>query len=124
MTDTTDLKTIPTLASLDFDETLAFYGDVLGFACGYRDDDYLILIRGPLELHFWRTGDRAICEATSCYIRGGGVPALYEAFRTRPFGRGRISHLVVRPWGMQEFYIWDPHGNLLRFGCAPQETAG
>ena len=21
-----------------------------------------------------------------------------------------------------EFYIFDPHGNLLRFGCAPEEV--
>jgi len=23
----------------------------------------------------------------------------------------------VRPWNMKEFYIHDPHGNLLKFGC-------
>ena len=22
----------------------------------------------------------------------------------------------VRPWGMREFYVIDPHGNLLKFG--------
>jgi len=25
---------------------------------------------------------------------------------------------------MKEFYIHDPHGNLLRFGCRPEEAAG
>ncbi|RUU94710.1 VOC family protein, partial [Mesorhizobium sp. M6A.T.Cr.TU.017.01.1.1] len=29
---------------------------------------------------------------------------------------------TVRPWNMKEFYVWDPHGNLLRFGCAPEEV--
>jgi hypothetical protein len=28
----------------------------------------------------------------------------------------------VRPWNMKEFHIHDPHGNLLRFGCAPEEV--
>lgn len=23
---------------------------------------------------------------------------------------------VVRPWGMKELYVIDPHGNLLKFG--------
>jgi hypothetical protein len=22
----------------------------------------------------------------------------------------------VRSWGMEEFYVWDPHGNILTFG--------
>jgi hypothetical protein len=29
---------------------------------------------------------------------------------------GRISAPVDRDWGMREFYIWDPDGNLLKFG--------
>jgi hypothetical protein len=28
--------------------------------------------------------------------------------------------MEVRPWNMEEFYIHDPHGNLLRFGRIPQ----
>ncbi|TIM43459.1 MAG: VOC family protein, partial [Mesorhizobium sp.] len=33
-----------------------------------------------------------------------------------------LSPFTVRPWNMKEFYVWDPHGNLLRFGCAPEEV--
>ena len=29
---------------------------------------------------------------------------------------GRISEVQDREWGMREFYVWDPNGNLLRFG--------
>ncbi len=32
--------------------------------------------------------------------------------------RARLSEFSVQPWNMKEFYIHDPHGNLLRFGCA------
>ena len=28
----------------------------------------------------------------------------------------RFTPLANRPWGMQEFYVHDPHGNLLKFG--------
>ena len=29
---------------------------------------------------------------------------------------GRIDELADMPWGMREFHLWDPHGNLLRIG--------
>ena len=37
-------------------------------------------------------------------------------------GVPQLSGFEVRPWNMKEFYIFDPHGNLLRFGCAPEEV--
>ncbi len=109
---------IPVLASLDIGESADFYERQLGFTVE-RDDDYLIARRGGMELHFWLAADRIHPENTSCYIRGGQVPALYAEFRAR--GVPNLSEFAVRPWNMKEFYIRDPHGNLLRFGCAPQE---
>jgi hypothetical protein len=88
---------------------------------GYEHADYLIVRREAMELHFWRTAERQFPENTSCYIRGGQVPALYDEFRAR--GVPRLSDFAVRPWNMKEFYLHDPHGNLLRFGCAPEELA-
>jgi len=114
----TDLAiTIPVLASLDLAETQAFYTDGLGFAAVYRDDRYLIVRRDAMELHFWLTDDRRFPENTSCYIRGGQIDQLYEEFRAA--GIERLSALELRPWDMVEFYIHDPHGNLLRFGRNP-----
>ena len=52
---------------------------------------------------------------TSCYIRGGQVAALHEEYSAR--GLPNLSPCRVRPWNMEEFYIHDPHGNLLKFGC-------
>lgn len=113
------IEVLPVLPSLDLDETLAFYGDGLGFAeIVFRDENYLILRRMPgMELHFWRTEDRRLCEATSVYLRGGGIAALHREFGER--GIARPTPMSVRPWGMEEFYIHDPHGNLLRFGKIP-----
>ena len=31
-----------------------------------------------------------------------------------------LSPFLVRDWNMEEFYVWDPHGNLLKFGRIPQ----
>jgi catechol 2,3-dioxygenase-like lactoylglutathione lyase family enzyme len=120
---TPDVEVLPVLPSLDLAETRDFYSDHLGFeATVYKDEGYLILRRGPMELHFWKAADRALCEQTSVYIRGDIGP-LHTEFSAR--GVPGITDLQVRPWGMREFYIHDPHGNLLRFGQAwPPEPTG
>ncbi len=108
-------RCFPILASLDLAETLDFYRDQLGFT-GQVFGDYGIVKRDAMELHFWLTTRRADAEHTSCYIRGGQVPALHAEFAAR--GVPRLSPFELRPWGMHEFHLHDPHGNLLRFGCA------
>ena len=80
--------TVPVLASLDLDTTLAFYCDRLGFA------------------------ERHIAENTSCYVRGD-TQALHADFQARGLP---LAAPVVREWGMRELYVIDPHGNLVKFG--------
>ena len=113
------IEVMPVLPSLDIDETLAFYRDSLVFSrIVHQTPDYLILRRDNMELHFWRTDNRDLCEASSVYLRGGGIGALHQEFTAR--GVARLSEMLVRAWNMEEFYIHDPHGNLLRFGRIPQ----
>jgi hypothetical protein len=116
---TDSARCIPILASLDIEESLAFYTGQLGFT-GERIGDYLIIRRDNMEIHFWLANDRRYPENTSCYVRGGQVAALYEEFKAR--GVERLSEFEVRPWNMKEFFLHDPHGNLLRFGCSPEEA--
>ena len=113
------VEVLPMLPSLSIAESRDFYRDKLGFEeVVYEDRDYLIVRRDfighPMEIHFWLTDDRKLCEASGVYIRGGGIDALHEEFTRR--GVPKISPMSVRPWGMEEFYIWDPHGNILKFG--------
>jgi catechol 2,3-dioxygenase-like lactoylglutathione lyase family enzyme len=117
---TDNARCIPVLASLNIDESHDFYVHLLGFsAVVYRAHNYLIVRRDEMEFHFWLADDRIHPEHTSCYIRGGQVVALYEEYSRR--GVPQLSSFEVRPWNMKEFYIFDPHGNLPRFGCAPGE---
>lgn len=113
-------RCIPILASLDIAGTLAFYREQLGFG-GEALGDYAIVRREAMEIHFWLSRDRIHPEHTGCYIRGGQVAALHAEFAAR--GVPRLSPFLTRPWNMAEFHLHDPHGNLLRFGCAPQEMA-
>jgi catechol 2,3-dioxygenase-like lactoylglutathione lyase family enzyme len=113
------IEVLPVLPSLDIAETLAFYRDELGFkAVVYQAADYLILRRDEMELHFWLMDDRSLCERTSVYLRGGGIALLHAEYDAR--GVKSLTALEVRPWNMEEFYIHDPHGNLLRFGRITQ----
>jgi catechol 2,3-dioxygenase-like lactoylglutathione lyase family enzyme len=113
-------RCIPILASLNIAQTRDFYVGQLGFSGTYEEDNYLIVRRNEMEIHFWLAKDRIHPENTSCYIRGGQVPALHAEFSTR--GVPGLSDFAVRPWNMKEFFIHDPHGNLLRFGCIPEEA--
>jgi catechol 2,3-dioxygenase-like lactoylglutathione lyase family enzyme len=116
------IDVLPVLPSLDIGETLAFYRDKLGFdVTVYEENDYLILRREDMELHFWLTDDRSLCEKTSVYLRGGGIGDLHREFTEKNVER--MSEMSVRPWNMEEFYIHDPHGNLLRFGRIPRGGA-
>lgn len=110
---------IPTLASLDIPASRAFYEGQLGFAATYEETGYLIVKRDAMELHFRLTDNPAIPAAGTVYIRGGQVPALHAEYDGRAVPG--LSAFTVQPWNMKEFHLRDPHGNLLRFGCAPEE---
>jgi uncharacterized glyoxalase superfamily protein PhnB len=99
----------PILASMDHAETIAFY-QRLGFSLAVAGD-YVVMRRGDIELHFWKCEERHIAENTGCCIRSDDVDALYAEFIA--------SGVTAKPpedraWGMREFYVIDPSGNLLR----------
>ncbi|MEL6202376.1 MAG: VOC family protein [Pseudomonadota bacterium] len=109
------LKALPVLPTLNIRETIQFYQGELGFdAMVFGDEHYLIVRRGEIKLHFWLTTRRDFCENSSVYIRGDAIDALHAEFSLRE--DIKIMPLMDREWGMREFYVNDPHGNLLRFG--------
>ena len=105
----------PILPARDVGMTAGWYRDKLGFRVGLHAGDYAIVQRDGIELHFWKCDDRRIAENTSAYIRVDDVDGLRPQLAKAAEG-GRISPVESREWGMREFYVWDPSGNLLRFG--------
>lgn len=105
--------TVPVLASLGLDESRDFYVSHLGFRLLRQDADYLMLARDGAELHFWLCADRHVAKNTSCYVRTGDCQALFDEFSRHGLA---LQPPVLRPWGMKELYVIDPHGNLLKFG--------
>ena len=112
---------IPTLPSRSVRDTLAFYrrlgfeGEILG-----DGDPYAILRRGTVELHFFAHDELRPAESSAgCYIRVSDAESIYQAFALAQLSRRGIPRqdaLEDKPWGMREFAIVDPDGNLLRIG--------
>lgn len=107
-------KAIPVLASLDMARTLAFYADVLGFTTHHvAGFTYGIAVRGDTELHFWDCADPHIAQNTSCYLRVDDIQAVYDELSQR---LPKLQPVVHTSWGMDELYVIDPDGNLIKFG--------
>lgn len=112
---------IPILPSRSVSDTVAFYKR-LGFEGGVHqfNSSYAILRRGEVELHFF-THEELLPEESSagCYIRVLDVEKFYrECSSSQLPGKGipRMETLENKPWGLREFAIIDPDGNLLRIG--------
>lgn len=102
-------------STLAFFEQLGFSGEILGAA-----DDYAIVTRGGIEIHFFvHTGVIPSESFAGCYIRVGDVDTLYQAFSHAGLPRlgiPRMDRLENKPWGMKEFAVVDEDGNLYRIG--------
>ncbi|MDO9478134.1 MAG: VOC family protein [Pseudohongiella sp.] len=116
---THDIDVIPTLPSRSLPATIAFYAN-LGFEGELIDDNYAILCRGPIELHFFPHPDLNPAECYSgCYVRMNNVDDLHaELMAANLPARGipRLERVEDKPWGMREFALLDNDGNLIRFG--------
>lgn len=111
-------ETIPILPARDIAETVVFYAR-MGFDELRRYEGfgapYLILRRDEVELHFVhspaldpRTNDHA------CYLRLADAQAVYDEWE--PIGIPGLHPIGDTPWGMREFSVGDPSGNLIRIG--------
>ena len=112
---------IPILPSRSIAETTAFY-QRLGFEGGPHafDSAYGILRLGDVELHFFLHPELVPEQSfAGCYIRVLDVERLYRACSSAHLPTECIPRMVAldeKPWGLREFAVVDPDGNLLRIG--------
>ena len=112
----------PILPSRDLAETRAFY-ERLGFVPwfgGRAPWDYEIVSRGNLVVHFFTHRDLTPAGSNAgCYWRVKDADRLYQEFAKLNLpaeGIPRLTAPVDQPWGMHEFTLVDPSGNLVRVG--------
>lgn len=112
---------IPILPSRSIPATVAFYRQ-LGFEGDAHafDSGYAIMQRGAVEIHFFTHKELVPAESSAgCYLRVLDVESIYRAFAACSLpkqGIPRMDTLEDKPWGLREFAVVDPDGNLLRIG--------
>jgi catechol 2,3-dioxygenase-like lactoylglutathione lyase family enzyme len=112
---------IPILPSRSVDDTVTFFKR-LGFDGGAHEFDsgYAILRRGTVELHFFTHRELVPADSSSgCYIRVMDVENFYRSCLPSQLPRTgipRMDALENKPWGLREFAVIDPDGNLIRIG--------
>ena len=102
------------------DETAAFY-EALGFTVGFKDDGWMIVNRGKLELEFFPHEE--VDPKTSCFsacFRVDDLDALYADFEkvglpTNCWSTPRIiGPPKTEPFGLRMFALIDLNGSLIR----------
>ena len=112
-------RVTPTLPSRDLAATARFYAR-LGFHERFRDQGWLIVERGPLQLEFFpHPGLDPLENIAGCCLRVGDARALHALFAgaglsTAPHDVPRLTAPVDEPWGFRAFALVDLDGNLLR----------
>ena len=110
---------IPILPCISVEDTAAFYKP-LGFSAKIwgAPNNYAILTRDTVELHFFTQVDiDPASSSAGCYIRVLDVDGTHSEFANanlRNSGIPRMDGIENKPWGMREFAIVDPNGNLIR----------
>ncbi|MYW94293.1 bleomycin resistance family protein [Amycolatopsis rubida] len=114
------LTAIPCLPVADIKQAADFYAEKFGFAAGYVGDDYGVVERDGVEIHFWPANQPGTAGAEphlagsgSCRVRVSDVKALYEELRVLDVVHPNGA-LDAHPWG-PEFTVLDRDHNALTF---------
>jgi catechol 2,3-dioxygenase-like lactoylglutathione lyase family enzyme len=125
---------IPILPCRSIDDQLAFY-EALGFEVTYQQkapNVFAAVQRGAIELQFFvLKGYEPANSYSTCYVMVSNVDELYTEFRVglkralgRVHSRGipRIGAIGDMAYGVRQFLLTDPGGNIIRIG-QPLEKA-
>jgi hypothetical protein len=109
---------IPRLPARDLGETEKFYKDHLDFNTISKLDDYLVLSRKGVELHFYQNRVMNVQKNnTMLYVRvNEHIQDLHNKAVTEALPFAMLGKLEEKSWGEIEFSLLDPNHNLLTFG--------
>lgn len=110
------LQLRPVLPSLNVVRDAAWYTEHFGAEPQFYEDGHFALLRiGRDCLHVWQTDNPALPQASAIWIVIADAKTEFD--RLEPRGiihpNGRLRH---RPYGVLEFSVLDPSGNLITFG--------
>lgn len=109
----------PKLPMRDKALTKEYYLNNLGFRELGDYEDYLIMGKDSIEIHFFsfKTLDPKENYA-QVYIRTDDIDQWYQSLLDNNTSIHLNGQLQIKPWGQKEFALLDPDNNLLTFGQA------
>lgn len=112
------------LPSSNLDKTASFY-KALGFALNFKDDGWMIMSRGTLEIEFFPLEHNPRESCFSACIRVDDLDSLFADFQKADIPDDcwqipRLSPPELQPFGLRMFHLIDPDGSLLR--CIDNQT--
>lgn len=114
----------PFLATEDLPTTQAFYLDRLGFSLAWEwgePTELAAVCRDEVELTLASRADTKPGGISRLYLHIDGVDSYHAQLQSA--GVAITVAIADRPYGMRDFSVTDPAGNVLCFGQAlPQPT--
>ena len=114
----------PFLATEDLPTNLAFYLDRLGFSLAWEwgePTELAAVCRDEVELTLASRADTKPGGISRLYLHIDGVDSYHAQLQSA--GVAITVAIADRPYGMRDFSVTDPAGNVLCFGQAlPQPT--
>jgi len=107
----------PIFAVSDLNRGLAYYSEKLGFSVSWQWGDPPVragVSRDDLEIQLVADGRFAPEHPSYVYFLVRGVDAYYAFCSDR--GAEIVMPLDDRPFGVRDFRVTDPNGNMLGFG--------
>lgn len=97
--------------------TKEYYLNQLGFQLFGDFDDYLMIQKDTIQLHFFEFKNlNPNVNYGQVYIRTNDLDTLYHTFLENEVAIHPNGKLATKPWGQREFSLLDPDNNLLTFG--------
>jgi hypothetical protein len=115
------LGVAPILPSRDLTATAEFYAPLAFEEQGLWPDEYVIVMRREVRLHFFHSSQLDPWSSDAgCYLYVDDADALFAEWRPLGLPSEGIPRLHGSPndtdYGLREFALVDPDGNLLRIG--------
>ena len=106
-------KIMPEFPLADVAAGVVYYRDVLGFSVNYQMEGFAVMDRDRARILLITKTARHRGIA-SCYVYVADADALHAELTAG--GANVEAAPVSRPWGLREFRVFDPEGNILTLG--------
>lgn len=106
-------KIMPEFPLADVAAGVAHYREVLGFSVNFQMEGFAVMDRDDARI-LLITKTQQHQGIASCYIYVADADALHAELTDR--GANVEAAPVSRPWGLREFRVFDPEGNVLTLG--------